>query len=395
MSLAKVKSVLGLSSPESLYNHFWSSQGFVARGRDLTPSIQGAMRDPTTRKRFEGFLARGVKSMMDRMEAKQVTSTTVASAIPLVFDPEVLDIMRTDAPLLARLPMRGYAGDPIRVNPISTRDPPVGFVSEAASLNLLGQSRGFTLDPIDFDQKIYADVVTIGDFAERVSVEGPINLRETALGARLSEWAQHKEQAVLYGDHSQGLTDGSPGDANAYDGLCVQYTIPTDNTASNVVDKSAVDLSASDALLKDIKHEIKNILMTRGVSKGDLEIWTSHTLFDELENELQVRAILDQNVNSANYGYEVITISGVPVIGGHNVCEHTWKDSDNTTYTVGSEGDVFINNMRATAFAGVAPLFMIPLGRQGLADDVALGEYGTLIDRAGGRFGKYLQNYNI
>jgi len=382
----KVKSVFGLSSPTQLYEHFWKKQGFTAGSDGLTQSIQGMMRDPANRAKYAGFLQRGMKSMMDQMSTK-VTSTTVTTAIPLVFDPDILDIMRTDAPLLARLPMRGYQGDPVRVNPITARDAPVGFVSEAGGLALnLQASNDFTVTNTDYNHKIYADVVQISDFAERVAAEGPINLRETALGARVSEWAQRKEQAILYGDHAQAGNDGSPGDAQAFDGMIVE------TAAGNIVNKAAVDLSASDALLKDIKAEIKTLLQTVGVNKSDLEIWTSHTLFDELENELQMRATLNQDQNSANYGYETITISGVPVIASHNVDQHTWCGG---AYTPGDEGDVFIANMRANAFASLAPLFTVPLGRTGLGDEVAMGEYGTYIDRANGRFSKYLQAYNI
>jgi len=382
----KVKSVFGLSSPTQLYEHFWKKQGFTAGSDGLTQSIQGMMRDPANRAKYAGFLQRGMKSMMDQMATK-VTSTTVTTAIPLVFDPDILDIMRTDAPLLARLPMRGYQGDPVRVNPITARDAPVGFVSEAGGLALnLQASNDFTVTNTDYNHKIYADVVQISDFAERVAAEGPINVRETALGARVSEWAQRKEQAILYGDHTQAGNDGSPGDAQAFDGMIVE------TTAGNIVNKAAVDLSASDALLKDIKAEIKTLLQTVGVNKSDLEIWTSHTLFDELENELQMRATLNQDQNSANYGYETITISGVPVIASHNVDQHTWCAG---AYTPGDEGDVFIANMRANAFASLAPLFTVPLGRTGLGDEVAMGEYGTYIDRANGRFSKYLQAYNI
>lgn len=397
MAKATIKEALGLESPERLFDHFWKTQGFRKGDGGFTKSIQSMMRDSVAREKFKGFLQRGAKHMFEQMEQKQVTTTIVGSAIPLVFDPDILDIVRSDAPLLARLPMRGYSGDPIRVNPISARDPPIGWVSETASLNLLNQSREFTLDPINYNLRIYADAVTVGDFAERVAEAGPLDVRETALGVRISEWAQLKEQTVLYGDHSQNLTDGSPGDATSPDGMCIQNTIPTDPAATNVIDKSGANLAASDALLKDIKSEIKNLLTTANVSKGDLEIWTSHTLFDELENEMQTRAIIDMNVNSANYGYEVIYISGVPVIAAHNVREHIFDPNGAAggPYRVGSEGDVFIMNRRANAWGSLAPLFMTPLARQGFADEIAVGEYGTYVDRAGGRFSKMLSDYQV
>jgi hypothetical protein len=384
--MTTVKSIFGLNSREKLFDHFWKSQGFHADSDGLTQSIQGAMQNPAVREQYKGFLARAFKAQMEPERAK-ATATTVATAIPLVFDPDVIDILRTDAPLLARLPMRGYSGDPVRVNWISARAAPVGMVNEAAALVLNTQaSNDFTLSNTDYNHKIYADRVDISDFAERVAADGPVNVRDTALGARISEWAQFKEQQILYGDHAQALNDGSIGDANAFDGMIVE------TAAGNIIDKSAVNLADSQALLKDVKSEIKSLLQTRGIYKGDLEIWTSHTLFDELENELQTRAILDQNTSSVNFGYEVIYISGVPVIASHNVDQHTYG---NGVYTPGDEGDVFIMNKRANAFASLAPLFTVPLGRAGLGDMMAMGEYGTYIDRAGGQMSKYLQAYNI
>ena len=384
--MTTVKSIFGLNSREKLFDHFWKSQGFHADSDGLTQSIQSAMRDPATREKFKGSVQRGIKAQMEPERAK-ATATTVATAIPLVFDPDVIDILRTDAPLLARLPMRGYSGDPVRVNWISARAAPVGMVNEASALTLnLQASNDFTLSKTDYNHKIYADRVDISDFAERVAADGPVNVRDTALGARISEWAQFKEQQVLYGDHTQALNDGSPGDANAFDGMIVE------TAAGNIIDKSTVNLADSQALLKDIKSEIKSLLQTRGIYKGDLEIWTSHTLFDELENELQVRAVLDQNQASVNFGFEVIYISGVPVIASHNVDQHTYGAG---AYTPGDEGDVFIVNKRANAFASLAPLFTVPLGRAGLGDMMAMGEYGTYIDRAGGQMSKYLKAYNI
>ena len=80
------------------------------------------------------------------------------------------------------------------------------------------------------------------------------------------------------------------------------------------------------------------------------------------------------------------------MIASHNVDQHTWCAG---TYTPGDEGDVFIMNRRANAFASLAPLFTVPLGRTGLGDDLAMGEYGTYIDRGNGQMSKYLQAYNI
>jgi len=388
--MASAKQILGLSrDAEKIFSAIWEKHGFYAPDRGFTPSIQSMFYGrPENQKAAEGLTVKGIRGLIE----KQVTSATVTDAVPVAFDPEILDIVRKDAPLLARLPQVGYKGYTVRTNLISARAAPRGWVSEANSLDLSEVSNEFTLGETDYDMKIYADAVNIGDFAERGADGGYLPVRETALGQRVAAYSQYKEQAILYGDHTRGLNDGSPGDANVFDGMSVHAA-----AAGNDVDKSAVSLAASDALLKDIKAEVKDLLQNANVFKGDLEIWTSHTLFDELENELQVRAVLDQNVNSANYGFEVIYISGIPVIASHNVAEHTYGAGGvaGGPYTIGSEGDVFIVNKRASYYASLAPLFTLPLGRIGLAEHFALGEYGTYVDRSQGAFGKWLYDYAI
>ena len=56
---------------------------------------------------------------------------------------------------------------------------------------------------------------------------------------------------------------------------------------------------------------------------------------------------------------------------------------------------MFIVNKRASYYASLAPLFTLPLGRIGLAEHFALGEYGTYVDRSQGAFGKWLYDYAI
>jgi len=392
MATVSAKQALGIgNNPNAAFEAFWGSQGFVTGPDGFTRSIQSALYgQPETQKQFRGLTSRGIKSLLTPEHQKQVVSTTITDAVPLAFDPDIIDIVRSDAPLLSRLPQVGYNGFTVRTNVITARDAPRGWVSEANSLDLSAVSNEFTLTDTDYDMKIFVDAVNVGDFAQRGAVDGYLPVRETALGQRVSAYSQYKEQAVLYGDHAQGLADGSPGDANVFDGMAVHAV-----TGGNDVDKSGVSLAASDALLKDIKAEIKDLLQSSACLKSDLEIWTSHTLFDELENEMQQRSIINNNDKSFDYGYEMIHISGVPVIASHNVDEHTWNDGIAGAYTIGSEGDVFIVNKRASYYASLAPLFVLPMGRIGLAEQFALGEYGTYVDRSQGVFGKWLYDYAI
>jgi len=64
-------------------------------------------------------------------------------------------------------------------------------------------------------------------------------------------------------------------------------------------------------------------------------------------------------------------------------------------FTPGNEGDVFILNKRAHIIPSLAPPFILPLGRRGLSDEWVMGDYYCCADRSGGKWGKYLQGYNI
>ncbi len=389
---AAVADALGLNrSPSAIFQQFWKDYGFVEVDDGFTGSVQSMFSIPENRRAAQGFWQKKFTANMQQ-KAGTIGTPDIGSAIPLIYDPEVLDILRKDAPLVARVPYVGYEGQTVRVHNISAREKPIGFISEADSYNLLGKGKKFSLTPFNVNMEIYADVVAVGDFAERASA-GSFALRDTAIGARIAEHAQYKEQAFLYGDPTQGLIDGSPGDSNAYAGAAKYFT-----DAGNMVNKATTfSASGERPYVRDIRNELTKLWQTRAVSPADTEIWVSHTMFGILEDEMEVKAIVDQNERSVNYGFEVLTISGVPVIRSHNIRKHTWTDTATTpkTYTVGSEGDVFIQNRRAMRFAALAPLFMLPLARQGFADEIALGEYGTYIDRAKGQFGRYLKGYPV
>ena len=383
---AAVADALGLNRrPSAIFQQFWKDYGFVEVDDGFTGSVQSMFNIPKTAGRLRDSGRRNSRRTCSRRRERLARPISGARSPRLRsrgprYPPEGRAAGRPGSYV-------GYEGQTVRVHNITAREKPIGFISEADSYNLLGKGKKFSLTPFDVNMEIYADVVAVGDFAERASA-GTFALRDTAIGARIAEHAQYKEQAFLYGDPTQGLIDGSPGDTNTYTGAAKYFT-----DAGNVVDKTAFSASGERPHVRDIRNELTKLWQTRAVSPADTEVWVSHTMFGILEDEMEVKAIVDQNERSVNYGFEVLTISGVPVIRSHNIREHTWTDTATTpkTYTVGSEGDVFIQNRRAMRFAALAPLFMLPLARQGFADEIALGEYGTYIDRAKGQFGRYLK----
>jgi hypothetical protein len=393
--MASIADVLGFRNSIEVYNHFWKNHGFAVVGYDgTTESVQRKLTRPENRERMKGYVAKKVGDYLtgDGLKRKGgvegiATSSTVSAAVPIIYDPEILDILRTDAPLMAEVSIVGWPGTHYKGANIAVREHPIGFLSETASIDVTSLTRrGFELGDIEMPMRIQADVVGISDFGQRSS-EHQFSLRDTALGARFSEAVQLKEQAMLYCNPGTGVVDGGLTDANAPTGFAAQF-----GGGGGVVDKSSVSLSASDALLKDIKAEIKGVLKSYNVTPSDLFIGTSWDIHDELDNEINVHGRTEVGQGTVNYGAERLTIMGVPVIPTHNVKEHApWGGGD----SIGSEGDVFILNKRAHIIASLAPPFILPLGRRGLSDEWVMGDYYCVVDRSGGKFGKYLQGYDI
>ncbi len=413
----RILAELGLDTPEQAFQRSWapymptvqrsrqgtitalSRQEMVRRNRDAFErnfsgfaasqlGAQVAAKDGRLEK-FLGGLPSHQKAIVTGSgigNAGSIGGNTANGVVPLVFDPDILRILKDEAPILELVPEVGQQGFKAVVNRIDERGEEIGFISEADSLDLSDNTESDdTYEQIEVDMEIWVDKAIIGDFA-RVGGQHYFDVRDTALGERIAQHAQAKERNVLYGDPSIGSTTGSFGDAEGYDGFA---EIITD--AGNMVDKSAVSLSGTDALLKDIKAEIKTMLQSvYAVSKGDLWLATSHTLFDELENELEVRRRINDDKSSAIFGFEEIRISGVPIIASHNVRTHTDDSEDR-----GDEGDVFIMNRREAQFRSLMPLSTVPLARVGLAEQVAMAEFGAPILRGAGKLSRYLKAYPI
>jgi len=375
---------LGLTDAKAFYEQTWTKNGFLPirdgyRGR-TTPTIQSMFANEANRKKSEHFF---IKSLQKQAaQRKDVNAALIQDNIPIKFDPEVLDILTDAAPALAVVPERGWDGFTVASNRIDTRDAPLGYRSEAFAMDLSGQTgTDFDMQKATDDLKIYVDLINVSDFSQAAG-QFYINLKDTTLGTRLAEHGQLKEKALLYGKPAENTGDGSPGDANAYKGLSELY--PDTN-------KSAVDISGTKALLKDIQREIKGLLQSgKNVQMSDLKIFTSWDVHQYLSDEMQISARINQGEKKFNFGFEDIFINNVPVIATHNVAAHSFSG-----YTPGDPGDVFIYNSRATQYFDLAPLSTIPLGRIGLADRAALFEFAVLHERANGQWGKYLQAYNI
>lgn len=329
------------------------------------------------------------KAILKTMDAAQVGVPSADGAVPLVYDPEVIDIFRRNAPLVDRIPFEGQAGFKAAANRITSRGGPIGWTSESDSADLTDNSASDAgLGQVEKEMEILVDMIEVTDFAQMASESaGPLDLRETTLGTQLAGLVRHRAMTILYGDNSNADGDGGPGDSDAPDGV---ETDIADNNASNKIDKSSTDINGVRALAEDIKSEINAFRQqNRAVDVGDLICGTSWTVFNLLEDEFQSNVTTDQD-GQIRFGRQAINIAGVPVVPTHNVDEET---SFATNF--GDEGDVFLINTRSARYRQLMPMTTIPLAQHGFAEMIGIGEFAAPILRANGEFCKKLDAYPV
>lgn len=396
--MAIAKRVLGLTEgSDKIYEKIWENHGFEAvKNEDeikVTSPVQKRFDAGTKDGRkeieeFKGFAKKKIDKVQAEAEEKSGTMdrARVEDHVPLVFDPDILALLKENAPILNVVPEEGQEGYKAVYNYINERDDPIGFLSEAESFDLTDENRGINMERGEKEMKIWTDVVRISDFSQAAG-EHYFDLEETTLGQRVAQHAQSKEVNMLYGDPSQEVNDGGAGDEEGYEGLATIY-----DEAGMSEDKS--DYTGD--VIKDVKREVRELEQTeKNVNRQDLHVMCSYTMHDNMENELDEGARRHTtNDNSLNFGVENLSVSGIPITPTHNIREHTFEEGEDE-WTVGSEGDVFLINTLAARFRSLVPLTTLPLAKVGLADQAAMFEFGTMIDRADGEFGKYLQDYSV
>ena len=423
-----------IKNPESTFKEAWEGTQIPAvrqvKGNSLTPAYnKGALykrlradaeeaqnipNDPMGGKTFRGMATKGLHQAAHAegpdkeafaTEQKAIIDAGVAeNATPLVFDPDVLQLLKENAPFaFDRLTRRGQEGYQVVFNNVSERESPRGYGTESDTANLQDDARDLSFETVKVDLAKYMDSATVTDFSAEASAHY-MDLSELAIGARMAEYAQLHEQTVLYGDPtlatnaaSDGET-GGPGDPNAFKGLANLYTEDSTAITSNVTE--------------GIKAQIRELLQgDYAVNPADLEVWMSWSLFDEIENELTTdagaRFAIDVDNINLNYGDYEVNIGGVPVVPGHNIDQHTYNDPGGTDYTVGDRNDVFIVNTATAEYRELLPMTTIPLAQRGAADEVGMVEFGTLIERSASddgsgsmtansaEFGRYLSGVDV
>lgn len=441
------KMLMGSKKSDELFKEYWEDNGFegvkVDGDSSVTSPIQEVINDSN-----KDMLQRYNKSVRKNM-AKAMDSGEVENSTQLVFDPEIVSILKQEAPVLDFIPQEGQDGFDAVFNVVGQRDDPIGYTSESDVLDVsgtAGRDIGFTKDSVDMT--IYFDLAEISDFTQ-AAASHYMNVAETTLGERVGLHAQKKAQQIFYGDNSLDTQAGGVGEANGFDGLSTIF-----NSAGNRIDKSGT----SSDFIDDIRTELHKLKQAQPLMIGDLVIVTSYEFFEAMTRDLVAdKTRFAPTETNADIGIQTFAINGVPVVADHNVdvVQNTETvssvdqandeivvpndytsvleaddefDVGGTTYTVastsyssgdnettitvdslttdesgetatidvaGDKGDVFIMNQRTTRFRSLVPFSTVPLAKLGLAETTALFEFGALIEKSQGNFGLHLQAYNF
>lgn len=330
-----------------------------------------------------------VDAMLDTRAA--IDQSVVGAASPVSVDPLLTDIQRSEAPVLGILQSRAQAGFEAKYNVIDERSEPIGMVDEneaAGDISSLDEG-DFGLSTDSKDMKIFLDQARISDFSQRAEdTLGYMDLSETTLGQRTIAHALFKAKQIFYGDPSVGAGDRSIEDGDAYGGMA---KIADD--AGNSIDKTATSSGFLDDLLDETTVQVTNTGLTWNAARWLVSPQFYNAIYSDVTPTVRIdgyEADVEYGPRGLAIGFEQGTVQISP-------CDNI-RDYSSELSGVGSSsnvGDAFLIDERAMQFRNLAPFSTVPLGRTGLADKVALFEYGTLVDKSQGAHTLWLQGYDV
>lgn len=305
-----------------------------------------------------------------------VDNSVVKSASPVVVDPEIFSILRSEAPILDVIPTVAQAGFTAQYNVFDQRTLEKFFQSESEAADMTGDAGSdFRVQTETKDMKIMATLIDVGDFSQRAEESlDYMNLMDTTLGQVMEEWFIASSKAYLYGDTSTTPGSGPHEDANGFDGMA---KIASD--AGNVNDKTSVSSGRLEDLLDFLTARTQDSSMS--FAKGHYLVSPAfyNTIYDEVTPVVRIDgydADVEFGPRGLAIGHERGTVPITPVDGIRDLSSESNNAGSNST-----DGDVFLYDERAVQFRALAPDSTVPLGRTGLADRAALFKYGTLIDK--------------
>jgi len=308
-------------------------------------------------------------------ERALVDNTVVSDASPVVVDPEIYSILRSNAPVLDIIPTVQQAGFTAQYNVFDQRTLETFFRTESGASDMTADTASdFRVQTETKDMKIMATLIDVGDFSQRAEESlDYMDLMDTTMGQVMQEWFITKAKTYIYGD-SSASGSGAHEDANGFDGLA---KIAAD--AGNVTDKTGVSSGRLEDLLDYLTARTQDSSLTFGNARYLVSPAFYNTIYDEVTPVVRI----DGYDADVEYGPQGLALGhergSVPITPVDNI-----RDFSGQSDGVGSnstDGDVFLYDERAIQFRALLADSTIPLARIGLADRAALASYGTLIDK--------------
>jgi len=308
-----------------------------------------------------------------------VDTTVVKSASPVQVDPAIVDIQRSQAPILDIIPTVSQPGFTADYNIFDARTLEDYFMTESDAADLTNNTGSdFSLSNDTQDMKIAATLLNVSDFSARAEESlDYMNLMDTTVGQVMAEWFNVTAKTFFYGDADTTTGSGEHEDANGYDGLAAFA-----DDGSNVADKTAT----SSGILEDILDYLTEQTQSSGLTFGNARVLVSPKMYNTIYDEVTPVVRIDGYDADVEYGPQGLAIGhergSVPITPCDNIRNYQ-SESDGVGST-STNGDVFIYDERTVQFRTLAPMSTVPLGRTGLSDKAALFYYGALIDKSQG-----------
>jgi len=308
-----------------------------------------------------------------------VDTSVVKSASPVEVDPMIVDIQRSQAPILDIIPTVAQAGFTADYNIFNSRTLNDYFMTESDAADLTDNTGSdFGLGNDTQDMKIAATLINVSDFSQRAEESlDYMNLMDTTVGQVMAEWFNVTAKTFFYGDTNTTTGSGEHEDSNGFDGLA-RFA----STGSNVKDKTSVSSGRLEDMLDYVTEQTQN----SGLTFGNARYLVSPKFYNEIYDEVTPVVRLDGYDADVEVGPQGLALGhergSVPITPCDNI-----RDYQSESDGVGSNstnGDVFLIDERTIQFRALAPMSTVPLGRTGLSDKAALFYYGALIDKSQG-----------
>jgi hypothetical protein len=213
-----------------------------------------------------------------------------------------------------------------------------------------------------------------------------MDLMNTTVGQVMKEVFITKAKTWFYGDPDGGGS-GEHENTNGYEGLA---SFASD--ANNVKDKTGTN----SGFLEDMLDYLTDQVTSSGLTYGRARFLGSPQFYNKIYDEVTPVIRLDGYDADVEYGPQGLALGTEMGSVGITPCPNIRSYSGFAGTASNSDpGDVFLIDELAHQFRQLAPMSTVPLGRTGLADRVAMFEYGTLIDKDHGNHGLWLQGYDI